>query len=662
MERHIFQYINLILIIVIFLISGCSRKDNEPKTKYETQNYDSSINNSDVSFSLSAKNNLTLKKQFFALPYDAIVSITEEKGVNILYVDNIDWEKVDGAKEWTEICSVSAGYKNLFGLRTDGTVVATGNNESGQCNVSNWKDVITLDACYEHTVALKSDGTAYATGKNTDGRCLIENWKNLIDISAGYTHTVGLQNDGTVLVTGGNEWGQSELSDWRDMKMIVAGYYHTVGLQENGTVVAKGNNKFGQCNTEAWTQIKSIYAGKMHTVGLRNDGTVIATGNNDYGQCNVSEWKNVADIYVEKNYTVGKTFSGEILITGLCFYDKDISERIFYLNDYRDTITEYLLPETSFNEEKTSDLQISSKPELTSKFQEEIYSEQSLESTTSFQATESSQMIYDDKKTIPNIVGMSWNEASKVIKGVDESWYLPIKPIYEYSESFEKGQIIQQEPSAGEYADNNIMIDIIISLGKPKQGYDYEIMYKYYMNTCNKDGYLNDMDKLEYYIFDLDNDGIDECLFKFSGKSAFELSYIELCAIKNGQVKKILNASCSGGSYGGTNLFIGYDTRNHNPVVMLTSSSGGFGGTAGGRTIYDYTDGELFELVDFEYIENNDGSSQYTINNVSVTKESMEKAQEQYVQIKNNQILAIFEEPSNETIEEAIIRLQQNYS
>lgn len=211
MERHIFQYINLILTIVIFLISGCSRKDNEPKTKYETQNYDSSIDNSDVSFSLSAKNNLTLKKQFFALPYDGIVSITEEKGVNILYVDNIDWEKVDGAKEWTEICSVSAGYKNLFGLRTDGTVVATGNNESGQCNVSNWKDVITLDACYEHTVALKSDGTAYATGKNTDGRCLIENWKNLIDISAGYTHTVGLQNDGTVLVTGGNEWGQSEL-------------------------------------------------------------------------------------------------------------------------------------------------------------------------------------------------------------------------------------------------------------------------------------------------------------------------------------------------------------------------------------------------------------------------------------------------------------------
>lgn len=58
MERHIFQYINLILIIVIFLISGCSRKDNESKTKYETQNYDSSINNSDVSFSLSAKNNL----------------------------------------------------------------------------------------------------------------------------------------------------------------------------------------------------------------------------------------------------------------------------------------------------------------------------------------------------------------------------------------------------------------------------------------------------------------------------------------------------------------------------------------------------------------------------------------------------------------------------
>lgn len=328
-----FVLIGAVVVIIIAMQSN----GNAPVAPATDDSVLSSDNIADAS--VSDTGYITVKNDFFALPYNGIAVINGEKKVNISYVEDIEWEKVDEALSWSNVAALSTGYKNLFGLCYDGTVAAAGSNEYGQCNVSNWKDVVLVDAGYEHTAALKSDGTAYAVGNNTDQRCDVQNWDHLIYVSAGRSNTVGLKEDGTVLVTGGNEWHQSEITDWHDIKMISAGYYHTVGLKSDGTVIAQGNNKFGQCSVEDWTDITAVYAGKMHTAALKKDGTVVATGHNDYGQCNVSEWKDVAELYVEKNYTVGKTSSGELLITGLCFYDDEISERKYYLDNYRSQLT-----------------------------------------------------------------------------------------------------------------------------------------------------------------------------------------------------------------------------------------------------------------------------------------------------------------------------------
>ena len=37
--------------------------------------------------------------------------------------------------------TISAGYAHTVGLRSDGTVVAVGNNDDGQCDVSDWTDI-----------------------------------------------------------------------------------------------------------------------------------------------------------------------------------------------------------------------------------------------------------------------------------------------------------------------------------------------------------------------------------------------------------------------------------------------------------------------------------------------------------------------------------------
>jgi alpha-tubulin suppressor-like RCC1 family protein len=67
-------------------------------------------------------------------------------------------------------------------------------------------------------VGLKKDGTVVATGDNKYGQCDVSDWKNIIAISAGDLHTVGLKKDGTVVAAGDNEHGQCDVSDWMNIK------------------------------------------------------------------------------------------------------------------------------------------------------------------------------------------------------------------------------------------------------------------------------------------------------------------------------------------------------------------------------------------------------------------------------------------------------------
>ena len=65
--------------------------------------------------------------------------------------------------------AVSAGYYHTVGLKADGTVVATGNNNYGECNLSGWKNIVAVSAGENCTLGLKSDGTLVFAGKNRNG-------------------------------------------------------------------------------------------------------------------------------------------------------------------------------------------------------------------------------------------------------------------------------------------------------------------------------------------------------------------------------------------------------------------------------------------------------------------------------------------------------------
>lgn len=217
--------------------------------------------------------------------------------------------KVTAVKE-----TISAGAIHTVGLKKDGTVVAVGDNEYGQCDIEEWEDIVAISAGYEHTVGLKKDGTVVAAGYSEDGQCDVGNWENIVAISAGYGYTVGLKKDGTMVAVGNNGEGQCNIENWEDIVAISAGYGYTVGLKKDGTVIAVGDNDFGQCDVDDWKNIVSVSAGVHHTVGLKRDGTVVAVGSNAYGQCDVEDLEDIVSISTGYNYTVGLKKDGRVIV------------------------------------------------------------------------------------------------------------------------------------------------------------------------------------------------------------------------------------------------------------------------------------------------------------------------------------------------------------
>ena len=65
--------------------------------------------------------------------------------------------------------------------KADGTVVATGDDEyyPGQCDTEEWTDIVDVHISEGITLGLKSDGTVVATGMNYYGECDTEEWSDI---------------------------------------------------------------------------------------------------------------------------------------------------------------------------------------------------------------------------------------------------------------------------------------------------------------------------------------------------------------------------------------------------------------------------------------------------------------------------------------------------
>lgn len=244
---------------------------------------------------------------------------------------------------------ISAGDAHTIGLCSDGTVVAAGNNDVGQCDTDEWTDITKVSAGSNHSVALTREGEVVATGGNRYGQCDVEKWNNIISISAGAAHTLGVKNSGYVVFAGSNEYGQGDVEDWSGIVSVSAGDKHSVGLCSDGTVISTGSNEYGQCDTDEWTDVMFISAGRNFTAALTYDGKLLvtgdinakkssdilfiatgeyniltvspsgqvsATGSNDSNQNMTSIWKNIVAFDGGSRHSVGVDRDGKVYGTG----------------------------------------------------------------------------------------------------------------------------------------------------------------------------------------------------------------------------------------------------------------------------------------------------------------------------------------------------------
>ena len=279
--------------------------------------------------------------------------------------------------EWTDIVDVAAGNSSyrikisstgseslfksfILGQKSDGTVVAVGDNVTGQCDVANWTNIVSIitDA-YElervhleygvavnlknhYTVGLKYDGTLVVAGKPPEDWDLSD-WTDIVKIDTAGMDMVGLKRDGTVIST------REDVSGWNQIIDVNIGEYHILGLRADGTVVAVGNERmYNHLAVDDWTDIVAIDSGGMHTVGLKLDGTVVAVGYNKDGQCDVSDWSNIVAIWTEYENTIGLKSDGTAVLVGW-----KAGEYFNYLSDFSNIkIPTKPLPARNGNETK----------------------------------------------------------------------------------------------------------------------------------------------------------------------------------------------------------------------------------------------------------------------------------------------------------------------
>ena len=173
-----------------------------------------------------------------------------------------------------DFVAVAAGRDHSLGLKSDGTIVAWGNNDYGQCNVpspnADFVAVVGGLSSQPGAQVRRDDrglGGQRATASATSPRRTPTSWRS----PAGWDHSLGLKSDGTIVAWGDNDYGQCNVpSPNAGFVAVAAGGYHSLGLKSDGTIVAWGCNGDGQCNVPSPNaDFVAIAAGGYHSLGLR---------------------------------------------------------------------------------------------------------------------------------------------------------------------------------------------------------------------------------------------------------------------------------------------------------------------------------------------------------------------------------------------------------
>ena len=236
----------------------------------------------------------------------------------------------------TDVIAISAaGGGHSLALKSDNTLWAWGNNNSGQLGdgttsnrsvpvqVGGLTGVVKISTGNLHSLAIKLDGSVWAWGYNNGGQLgdltttsrstpiQVGGIAGAVGISGGHSHSLAVKFDGTVWAWGQNSYGQLgdgtltnrltpvQTAGLSGVVDVAAGHDNSLALLNGGTLMAWGSNSYGQLGTGSGmhhstavqvyglTGIVSVSTGNRdsyHVLALKSDGTIWAFGSNRYGK------------------------------------------------------------------------------------------------------------------------------------------------------------------------------------------------------------------------------------------------------------------------------------------------------------------------------------------------------------------------------------------
>ena len=141
--------------------------------------------------------------------------------------NSTDYGHLTGVESWTDIIHIAAAYRQSYGLKADGTVVAAGENNSNVFQVTGETNIVKIAAARDKVAVLRANGTVGVYGNPLDESGNVQDWTDIVDIAVSRSSTIGLKADGSMVGAGQNTSGRYDFSAW---EISTGQYYEIEGI------------------------------------------------------------------------------------------------------------------------------------------------------------------------------------------------------------------------------------------------------------------------------------------------------------------------------------------------------------------------------------------------------------------------------------------------